>query len=180
MTDVTSNSVFETVWAYWKTAALVAAVKLDIFTIIGTNVKSADDLASTTGASARGLRILCDFLTVIGLLIKHDNRYSLSPDAKTFLDESSPLAVGSIVDFIAAPEMAALLLNNPVSYVRSGGSNGLANLAPDNPVWVRFAQAMTPLAAPTAKRVAAYLATLPEPISYGRRKRIGSRVGDRL
>jgi len=33
----------------------------------------------------------------------------------------------------------------------------------DNPIWVRFAKAMMPFAAPAAKRVAAYLTTLPEP-----------------
>jgi hypothetical protein len=33
-----------------------------------------------------------------------------------------------------------LWLDDPVSYVRKGGSVGLANIAPDNPLWVTFAK----------------------------------------
>jgi hypothetical protein len=106
------------------------------------------------------LRILCDYLTVVGLLAKQDTSYSLTPSAKRFLDRSSPIALGGCIDFLAAPEMLTLALNDPVSYVRRGGSTGLANLASDHPIWVRFANAMVPAMAPAAKRVAAYVAAL--------------------
>ena len=160
--DSTTNPVFDTAIAYQKTAALIAAVKLDIFTAIGRETMSAEELASKTGASVRGLRILCDFLTVIDLLKKEDLRYSLTHSSGVFLDASSPFAMGSIVDFVAAPEMLALFFDDPASYVRRGGANGLTNVAPDHPVWVRFARAMVPFAKVTAKRVASYVATLPE------------------
>src|SRR6185312_856277 len=48
--------------------------------------------------------------------------------------------------------------------VRGGGAEGLSNIAPDNPIWIRFAQAMTPLASTTAKRVAAYVTASPAPV----------------
>jgi hypothetical protein len=63
--------------------------------------------------------------------------------------------VGSIVDFLASPEMISLWLDDPVSYVRNGGSAGLANLAADHPVWVTFAKAMVPLVGPVAQAMAA-------------------------
>ena len=44
--------------------------------------------------------------------------------------------------------------DDPVSYVRHGGSAGLAHLAPDHPVWLRFAKAMSSTARLAAKRVA--------------------------
>jgi predicted nicotinamide N-methyase len=163
MINASENSVFDLALAYQKTAALIAAVKLDIFTLIGTGAITADVLSSRTRASIRGLRILCDYLTVIGLLVKQDSRYSLTPTARIFLDRSSPAAVGSCIDFLAAPEMLALLLNDPASYVRRGGSVGLTDLASEHPIWVRFAQAMVPMATPAAKRVAAYVAALSEP-----------------
>jgi predicted nicotinamide N-methyase len=162
MTDAWPNPVFETALAYHRTAALTAAIKLDIFSLIGAGSTTVDALALKTDASARGLRILCDYLTVIGLLQKQDFNYSLTPAAGRFLDRSSPLVLGSCVDFLAAPEMLALVLDDPVSYVRRGGSDGLTVVAPDHPIWVRFARAMAPFAAPGAKRVAAYVATLPE------------------
>ncbi len=162
MSDTSVNPVYDAALAYQKTAALKAAVQLDIFTLIGKDMITPDALALRTGASCRGLRILCDFLTVIGLLTKQDSSYGLAPAAR-FLDRSSPAAIGSIIDFLAAPEMLALFLNDPVSYVRRGGSDGLSNLASDHPIWVRFAHAMAPFVAPATKRVAAYVATLPVP-----------------
>jgi hypothetical protein len=163
MMDLSENLVFEVATAYRKTAALLAAVKLNIFTEIGSQTMSLSDLVSRIGASRRGLRILCDYLTVIGLLNKQDSQYSLTRIARTFLDEASPFAMGRSVDFLAAPEMLDLFLGDPASYVRSGGSSGLAHIAPDNPIWVRFAKAMMPFAAANAKRVAAHVATLPNP-----------------
>jgi hypothetical protein len=158
MTDSSDNPVFDIATAYQKTAALIAAVKLDIFTAIGPQAMSADDLVSRTGADARGLRILCDYLTVLGLLKKENSHYSLTHAARTFLDESSPFAMGKIVDFVAAPEMIDLFFRDPVSYVQNGGSTGLASVSPNHPVWVRFAEAMVPFAAANAKRVAAHVA----------------------
>jgi hypothetical protein len=161
MTEAWPNPVFETALAYHRTAALTAAVKLDIFSLIGAGSTTVDALALKTDASPRGLRILCDYLTVIGLLQKQDSSYSLTAASGRFLDRSSPLALGNCVDFLAAPEMLALVLNDPVAYVRRGGSDGLRVVAPDHPIWVRFARAMAPFAAPGAKRLAAYVATLP-------------------
>ena len=79
-----------------------------------------------------------------------------------FLDESSPFAMGRSLDFLAAPEIIALFLDDPASFVRRGGSNGLNVIAPDNPIWVRFARAMMPFAAATAKKVVAHISTFPE------------------
>jgi hypothetical protein len=163
MSDSSKDPVFDIALAYQKTAALIAAVRLDIFTLIGSETKSLDDLVSRTGASRRGLRILCDYLTVIDLLKKQDSHYLLTPIARTFLDESSPFARGKIVDFVAAPEMIDLFFRDPVSYVRNGGSTGLTNTSPDHPVWVRFAKAMAPYAAANAKRVAAHVASFSNP-----------------
>jgi cyclopropane fatty-acyl-phospholipid synthase-like methyltransferase len=58
--------------------------------------------------------------------------------------------------------MVNLFFRDPVSYVRNGGSPGLANVSADHPVWERFARAMVPYAAANAKRVAAHVATFPQ------------------
>lgn len=162
MKEISANPVYDTALAYQRTAALTAAVKLGLFTELGRGTASAEALAAVTQASERGIRILCDYLTVIGFLIKEDSSYALTPASRRFLDQSSPAAVGDTIDFLAAPEMIALLLDDPVAYVRRGGSPGLASVSPSNPVWVRFARAMVPFASPTAKRVAAYIAAQPK------------------
>jgi ubiquinone/menaquinone biosynthesis C-methylase UbiE len=162
MTAASDNPVYNAALAYQTTAALVAAVKLDIFSLVGSGAITADLLSSKTGASARGLRILCDYLVVIGLLAKQGTTYSLTPPAKRYLDSSSSASVASAVDFFAAPEFISMVLDDPVSYVRQGGAAGLGSLASDHPAWVRFANAVVPFAAPVAKRVAAYVRSLPQ------------------
>jgi ubiquinone/menaquinone biosynthesis C-methylase UbiE len=156
--DSWDNPAYEAALAYQKTAALMAAIKLDIVTLIGAGAATSDALAEKTGASSRGIRILCDFLTVMGLLAKQDGAYSVTEPGKRYLDPSSPAWMGSSIDFYAAPEILRLVLDDPVSYVRNGGSPGLANLSPDHPVWLRFAKAMSPAARLAAKRAAVYLA----------------------
>jgi 2-polyprenyl-3-methyl-5-hydroxy-6-metoxy-1,4-benzoquinol methylase len=164
MTRSGENPVYSGGLAYLTTATLTAGVKLDIFTTIGNGAKTPDALAKATGSSTRGMRILCDYLTVIGLLEKLDTEYRLTPASKWYLDNTSPMAVGESLDFLAAPEMMALALDDPLSYVRNGGSTGLAHIASDNPIWVRFAHAKVPYATVTAKRVAAYIEQLPKGI----------------
>ena len=152
------DPVFDIAVAYQRTAALVAAVKLDIFSIIGAETMSADQLANRTGCALRGMRILCDYLSVIGFLKKQNLEYSLTHVSRVFLDSSSSFAKGKIVDFVATPEIVDLFLHDPVSYVRKGGSVDSTYLSPDHPVWARFAQAMVPFAATNAKRIAAHVA----------------------
>jgi 2-polyprenyl-3-methyl-5-hydroxy-6-metoxy-1,4-benzoquinol methylase len=155
--NLSSNPVYDLCLSYQKTAALQAAIRLDIFTTIGDQSLSADDIAKQSDASPRGVRILCDFLCVIGLLQKESNIYFLSADAKRLLDRKSPYCLADIIDFYAAPEIVSRVMNDPSAYVRTGGAAGMANVSPDNPVWVRFAQAMVPFASVTAKRTAAYI-----------------------
>jgi precorrin-6B methylase 2 len=151
-------AVMDGMLGYARTAAMVAAVRLDVFTAIGEGAGTASDLAGRTGAAERGIRALCDYLAAQGLLSKRDGRYGLSPVAAAFLDRRSPAATGAVEGFLASPEMTALLLSDPEGYVRNGGSPGLANVAPDNPVWVKFARAMVPFAAPVAAATAAWMA----------------------
>jgi Dimerisation domain len=88
--DSWDNLAYEAAPAYQKTAALIAAIKLDIVTLIGGGAASSDALAEKTAASSRGMRILCDFLTVMGLLAKQDGAYSVSEPAKRYLDPFRP------------------------------------------------------------------------------------------
>ena len=155
---ISNNPVYDISLSYQKTAAMKAAIKFDVFTKIGNASLSVEQISDNTGASLRGIRILCDFLCVIGLLEKNTNLYNLSADAKMFLDRKSPHCLADIIDFYAAPEIVSLIMNDPASYVMAGGASGLTNISPDNPVWVRFAQAMVPFASVTAKRTAAYIA----------------------
>jgi len=146
---------------YQKTAALKAAVELDLFSALDSTGGDLGQVSVRTGASERGVRILCDYLTIKGFLEKENGRHRLTPSSQTFLTRASPAYMGGIIDFLASPEMIQLWLTEPSSFVRNGGSAGLANVAPDNPVWIKFARAMVPFVAPVAGMIATELAAWP-------------------
>ena len=76
--DSWDNPAYEAALAYQKTAALTAAIKLDVIALIGGGVVTSNALAEQTATSSRGMRILCDFLTVMGLLRKQDGAYNVA------------------------------------------------------------------------------------------------------
>lgn len=153
----------DTVMGYQRTAATRAAVELGLFTAIAAGADTAAALATRMGVAPRGAEILADYLAVLGFIRKSGGRYSLTPSSAAFLDSRSPAYIGGIVDFLASPEMTGLLVRDPAAFVRNGGSVGLANIAPDNPVWVKFASSMMPLMAGTADEVAGRVAAWPKP-----------------
>ncbi len=123
MVDISPDLFMDAVVAYQQTAAIKAAIELDLFTEIAKGNATAESLARTTGAAVRGVRILCDYLTVRGHLEKQGDQYRLTQSTAVFLDRSAPSWMGSVVEYLAAPEMMALFLGNP-AYVRNGGSIG--------------------------------------------------------
>jgi O-methyltransferase domain/Dimerisation domain len=144
--------------AYQRTAAIKAAVELDLFTAIGEGRDTIADLAERCQAAVRGVRILCDYLTVVGLLRKEDGRYALGSDAAAFLDRRSPAYAGSLVAAIAS-DTNLQAFGRLTAAVRRGGT-ALAEggtLAPEHPVWVEFARAMIPGGAFLGRLLAALL-----------------------
>jgi len=150
--------IFDTLNAYQRTAALKAGIELDIFTAIGEGANASAALAKRCEASERGIRILCDYLVVNGLLTKDAHRYALTRDAAIFLDRRSPVCIASAAGFLTHPELTSNF-QDLAAVVRKGGSlkGEKATAEPDNPIWVQFARSMVPLQRPVAEGVAAIL-----------------------
>jgi SAM-dependent methyltransferase len=163
MHDLTPDLFLDAVNSYHKTAAMLAALDLGLFTAIAQGADTSAALAAEVGAAERGARILADYLTVQGFITKADGLYKLTPSSAAFLDERSPAYIGSAPDFLASPEFRAMVFADPAGVVRSGGSIGLGNLPPDDPIWIKFARAMAPLVTPTARAIAALVASWPTP-----------------
>ena len=143
--------VFEVLTSYQRSAALHAAIELDLFRAIGDGPGDVASLATQVGASERGIRILCDYLTIIGLLTKEDGRYRHSAASAAFLDPRSPSCIASTARFLGNQ-----LMTEPFQHladiVRSGHTTipGEGAVEPENPVWVEFAHSMAPMMAPMA------------------------------
>jgi len=142
----TPARLFQTFNAYQQTAAMRAAIELDIFTAIADRQTTAQEIAHRAGASERGIRILCDYMTVMGFLTKQDSNYGLAPDAALFLDRKSPAYMGSAARFLDAPDMIKAF-ENLAGAVRKGGTmmgeDGTVGI--ENPIWVEFARSMAPM-----------------------------------
>ena len=131
---------------YQKTAALRAAVDLHVFTAIGSGATNVEAIATQCQASRRGIRILCDFLVIEGLLTKENQTYSLTPDSAAFLDERSPQYMGGMLQFLHAPRFwqAAIHLTETVRTGHTALGEGIAGDEAEE--WVAFARHMQPMA----------------------------------
>jgi 2-polyprenyl-3-methyl-5-hydroxy-6-metoxy-1,4-benzoquinol methylase len=152
---LTPERIFNTLNAYQETAALKPAIELDVFTAIGEGTNDVAGLAAKVGAAQRGIRILCDFLTIQGFLAKDANRYALTEESAKFLDRRSPTCVASISQFLGS-ERHKQNFDALTGAVRKGGTADTKgdNTKPNDEYWVRFAHAMAPLSAPTAQFIA--------------------------
>jgi ubiquinone/menaquinone biosynthesis C-methylase UbiE len=142
----TPQLFFQTINSYQRTEALKAAIELKVFTAIGEGKTSAAEIARHLGTSERGMRILSDFLCTLGFLTKEGQRYGLTPDSAFFLDARSPAYLGGTIDFLLSPTLTQGFTNF-VEVVRKGGTTipDDGAIAPENPLWVKFARAMAPM-----------------------------------
>jgi ubiquinone/menaquinone biosynthesis C-methylase UbiE len=137
---------FQTINAHQRTEALKAAIELEMFTAIGEGNTTASAIAERCQTAERGMRILCDYLTIMGMLTKNDDQYALTLDSATFLDKRSPAYLGGTIGFLCSPELLQGS-RNMTEAVRKGGTavENDGTVGPDNPIWVKFARAMAPM-----------------------------------
>jgi len=151
----TPERIFNTMIAFQETEALKAAIELDLFTAISDGANTAASLAAKTGAAERGVRILCDFLTIREFLAKKGNEYSLTQESAVFLNRHSPACLASMMDFLASP-WSRKNFGGLTEAVRKGGTANVTgdHTKPHEEVWVNFARSMAPLTIPNAEFIA--------------------------
>ena len=157
VTDIrqpTPQHFFETLNGYQRTAALKAALELDLFTAIAERANTAAALAQRCQASVRGMRILCDYLVVIGFLNKQGNFYSLTLDTAAFLNRNSPAYLGTAIGFLAAPPLIDNFKDLTAAVRKGGPVAGSTLFGPAHTIWVEFARRMAPVMALPAELLA--------------------------
>ena len=141
----TPERFFNTINAYEQTEAMKAAIELGLFTAIAEGNNTAETIAKRCKAALRGVRILCDFLTIHGFLSKEGPQYTLAPDSALFLNQHSPAYIGNAIGFLLTPRLREGHARLTEAVRRGGTALGEDMLEPENPDWVKFAQAMMPL-----------------------------------
>lgn len=142
---VTPERFFNAINAHQQSAAMQAALELGIFTAIADGRSTAATIAERCRASERGVRILCDFMSIHGFLNKSGAEYALAPDTAMFLNEHSPAYIGGATQFLLTARIREAHLHLTEAVRRGGTALGEGTLERENPDWVTFARAMMPL-----------------------------------
>lgn len=145
---------FETVFAHQRTAALKAGIELAVFTAIGDGAHNAPAIAARCQAPVRGIRILCDYLTVIGFLTKSSDTYRLTSDSAMFLTQTSPAYLGGTIGFLNTPSLIGNFGRLSETIRRGTVAPEGNTVSEQNPIWVEFARAMVPMMMPAAEAMA--------------------------
>lgn len=91
------GELLEVSGAFWKTCALHAAVKLDVFSVIGDDQLSAETIATKINGSLKGVERLLNALVAMDLLEKNDDVYLNIPGGHDFLSRQSDKYIGHII-----------------------------------------------------------------------------------
>jgi ubiquinone/menaquinone biosynthesis C-methylase UbiE len=155
MNRPTPERIFNIFTAFQDTAALKTGIALDVFTAIGEGANTPALLSKKCNAAERGVRILCDYLTILGLLTKEQGRLGLTQESAMFLDRRSPACLASMSGFLGT-EWHQRNFFALTEAVRKGGSPGVEgdNTKPQDEIWVAFAKSMAPLTIPSALFIA--------------------------
>lgn len=148
---------FEAISAHQRSYALKAGLELGLFGALGSGLTTPDELAARMGASPRGVRILCDFLTTAGFLTRSSEGYALGEEAALFLDPQSPAYLGSAGDFMLSDHLLGMFTRLTDAVRRGGAEPTEESVTVDNPIWVKFARGMGPVMALVAQQLPAFV-----------------------
>lgn len=155
--------ILQALTAYQIPMALKGALDLEIFTHIAAGATTPEQIAPLCGGTEKGVRVLCDFLTVHGFLTKKDGHYALEPRTGMFLDKKSPAYLGSVANFLLHDTLRHNF-DDVAALVRKGGAVFHSTLAPEDPIWVEFARSMMPMMGMPAQMTAAQITKPGEPV----------------
>ena len=88
--NLSKKIIMDMARGFQKSRILLTAVELEIFTVLGTSGKTADQVAEEIAADARATDRILNALTAIGFTEKTGNSFSNSPVSEKYLDQKSP------------------------------------------------------------------------------------------
>lgn len=83
--DPKAESFIQLGLGFEQSIAFIVAVELGVFTVIGEDIKTAEEIANEIGVPPRGLARLLNALVAMGLLLKAGQKYSNTPEGKEYL-----------------------------------------------------------------------------------------------
>ena len=87
------EQILEMMRAYQVPCLLAAAADLDLFEKLAPVPRTAAEVTAAAGCDLRAVTILLDALAAVGVIVKQDEQYSISPELAPFLCEAFPQSV---------------------------------------------------------------------------------------
>jgi SAM-dependent methyltransferase len=152
----------EIAWGFAPPLILEAAIRNKVFDLLEPRPMTLEDLASATGASARGLRAICDALVGLGFLRRETNRYALTDESSAFLVSTKSTFQGGIFRHLSRQLLPGWL--SIESIVRAGKPDRAVNQeAQGAEFFAEFVEDILPMSFPAAQALANALAEKLQP-----------------
>ncbi|MFE5289246.1 methyltransferase [Nocardia sp. NPDC056611] len=87
---------------FWESRALLSAVELGVFTVLGHRQLTAEQLRCELGLHPRSARDFFDALVAMEMLRRTDDRYANTADTATYLDSTGSEYIGGFLEMAAA------------------------------------------------------------------------------
>ena len=87
------EQILEMMRAYQIPCLLAAAADLDLLEKLAPTSRTASEVAAAAGCDLRAVTVLLDALASVGVIVKRDEQYSISPELAPFLCEAFPQSV---------------------------------------------------------------------------------------
>ncbi|MHB0956755.1 MAG: methyltransferase [Pirellulaceae bacterium] len=87
------EQLLEMMRAYQVPCLLAAAADLDLLEAIAPAPRSAQEVATATACDVRAVTMLLDALAAVGVIVKQEERYSVSAELLSYLDPKNPQSV---------------------------------------------------------------------------------------
>ena len=91
---------------FWPSKVLLSAVELELFTQLGSEAFTGEEIGNRLGLHPRAIWDFLDGLVALGLLDREGDgraaRYRNTPDTAVFLDKSSPEYIGGVLEMFNA------------------------------------------------------------------------------
>ena len=104
--ELDPSHVMEVGTGFWRSKTLLSAVELDLFSVLGAESMSGEDVGARLALHPRAIDDFLDALVALGFLEREgegtNGRYRNSAEAAAFLDKHSPTYVGGFLELCNA------------------------------------------------------------------------------
>jgi C-methyltransferase len=153
-----AEPIMQMLQGYQVSGILRSGIELGVFDRLADGATAAGEVASAVGADERGMRILLDALSALGLVQADGGTYRLTPLSQTFLVSSGPTYIGALSRVFSADHLWARFMRLSEAVRQGGAVTEDHGETPQHAWWEEFAASIGAFAGVAAASMAGLLA----------------------